>query len=289
MVRKLEHDQSADEYFETCFMNPASALNKRYGAEMDYDTEEMLKLTYTKEQAPIEQEIIIKLDKLEHVRIGTYNRNHGEKTIIVAIKRNCDAQKKIKAAYKIMQCVANAQNKNKVDMADSRYLMSAKLFLYYLFGYTPLAIKPTIDEEMCSSCNTGNKRRITALQQYLDNNKANKDISHETEFMIMRLREDKKRNLSICIPASIEVYEDEKSKSKKCEFDGLVIFLNRREKQLLFLEAKNREKKPERGRRDLINRINEIGKNEKSGVKLEDEDQVIRVNMDAYFEYTINL
>ena len=255
MVRKLEHDQSADEYFETCFMNPASALNKRYGAEMDYDTEEMLKLTYTKEQAPIAQEIIIKLDKLEHVRIGTYNRNHGEKTIIVAIKRNCDAQKKIKAAYKIMQCVANAQNKNKVDMADSRYLMSAKLFLYYLFGYTPLAIKPTLDEEMCSLCNTGNKRR----------------------------------DLSICIPASIEVYEDEKSKSKKCEFDGLVIFLNRREKQLLFLEAKNREKKPERGRRDLINRINEIGKNEKSGVKLEDEDQVIRVNMDAYFEYTINL
>ena len=89
-------------------------------------------------------------------------------------------------------------------------------------------------------------------------------------------------------PLTFEI-SDEKSKSKKCEFDGLVIFPNRREKQLLFLEAKNREKKPERGRRDLINRINEIGRNEKSGVKLEDEDQVIRVNMDAYFEYTINL
>lgn len=108
MVRKPEHDQSAGEYFETCFMNPASALNKRYGAEMDYDTEEILKLTYTKEQAPIAQEIITKLDKLEHVRIGTYNRNHGEKTIIVVIKRNCDAQKKIKAAYKIMQCARYA-------------------------------------------------------------------------------------------------------------------------------------------------------------------------------------
>ena len=90
------------------------------------------------------------------------------------------------------------------------------------------------------------------MQQYLDNNKANKDISHETEFMIMRLKEDKKSNYC-------------------------------------FFEAKNIEKKPERGRRDLINRIKEIEKNEKSGLKLEDENQVIRVNMDAYFEYTINL
>lgn len=63
-------------------------------------------------------------------------------------------------------------------------------------------------------------------------------------------------------PLTFEI-SDEKSKSKKREFDGLVIFPNRREKQLLFLEAKNREKKPEKGQRDLINRINEIGENEK--------------------------
>ena len=289
IVRKLEYDHPVEKYFEKYFMDPESILNKKYGVETDYDTAKMLKLTYAKEEVHIAEEIIRKLDKLENVRIGTYNRNHGEKTIIVAVKRKCDDKKKIKATYKVMQYVANAQNRNNVDMADFKYLMVVKYFLYYLFGGRNLAIKPTIDEEMCSLCNAGCKKRVDSVQRYLNNSKAKEDINHETEFMIMRLKEDKKSDLSICIPASIEVYKDNKGKSQLCEFDGLVIFPNRREKQLLFLEAKNRDTKPERGRKDLIKKIREIGKNEKSGLKLEDENQVIRINMDAYFEYTILL
>lgn len=279
IVRKLEKDHKNEKYFEDYFLDSESVLNRKYSVETDYDNENMLKLTYAKEQLLLAEEVIRKLDKLENVRIGTYIRNNGEKTIIVAIKRNCDDKMKIKAAYKIMKYVANIQ-KNNVNMADEKYLMIVKYFLYYLFGCRNLAIKPTIDEEMCSLCNSGYKKRIVNLRRYL-NNKVNEDVRHETEFMISRLMEDKKNDLSVCIPASVEVYTGKENKTKLCEFDGLVIFPNRKEKQLLFLEAKNRDKKAGRGRKELIKKIKKLG------LKMEDENQVIKDNMDAYFEYSI--
>ena len=53
---------------------------------------------------------------------------------------------------------------------------------------------------------------------------------------------------SICIPASILVYQKEKAGQKLCEFDGMIIHPMRKKKQIVFLEAKNTKVNPSRGK-----------------------------------------
>lgn len=67
---------------------------------------------------------------------------------------------------------------------------------------------------------------------------------------------------------------------KFCEFDGLIIFPNRKEKQVVFLEVKNRKEHAGVGKTELIKKLKKLE------ITYED-DMVIQQKKGAKFYYSI--
>ena len=283
MVSSLsnDYDFANKNYYYKYFINKESILNKKYIHNYDYEKTNILKLTFKNDDRYLSEKLLSKLESIHNTRVGYYDRFSGEQTILVSIRKNCDSKEKIKAAFKTLQCIISiVKCCSDANVSDSRYLLSAKFFLYYLFSENPLVIKPTIDRKKCVICVRGKNRRIIEIQSLLKNSIGNKDAEHEIEFMLDNLKEDKKNDTSLCIPASIVVYKKEAIGRKLCEFDGLVIYPTRETRQILFLEAKNTLKKKETGKKCLKNKL------EKLSIGFNSEDIRI-INHDALFKYSL--
>ena len=70
---------------------------------------------------------------------------------------------------------------------------------------------------------------------------ANEDENHEVEFLLSQIEGDSINDTTITIPASIIVYQKDAVGRKLSEFDGLIIHPMRKQNQVIFLEAKNRD------------------------------------------------
>lgn len=114
----------------------------------------------------------------------------------------------------------------------------------------------------------------------LENSIGNSDENHEVKFLLDRIVFDTKNDTTITVPASILVYQKDATGRKLCEFDGIIIHPMRSEKQVIFLEAKNRKVKPSTARNCLSEKFNNFT------IKY-NKDDIIIVNCDAYFSFTI--
>ena len=233
---------AAFDYYNDLFIKKDSILNRNHTHKRDYVQSQILKLTFTANERGVSEKLLSDLEKINNTRVGYYDRHSGEQTILVSIKNTCASTTKRYAAYKTLKCAINYLRRiSYIDSCDSRFLLVAKFFLFYLFDENPVVIKPTISRDTCVICTRGKKARINAIQNLLKSSIGNEDENHEVEFLLSQISDDSINDTTITIPASILVYQKDAVGRKLNEFDGIIIHPMRKEQQVIFLEAKNRE------------------------------------------------
>lgn len=100
------------------------------------------------------------------------------------------------------------------------------------------------------------------------------------KFLASYLKSDTINDTSICIPASVLVYEREAINREFCEFDGMIIHPMRKQNQIILLEAKNTKQKPGFGKNCLKSKLKKLGINN-------DSEDIKIVGHDAYIQLTI--
>ena len=104
------------------------------------------------------------------------------------------------------------------------------------------------------------------------------DQKHEVENMRNYLQNDIKRDVSILIPASIIVF-DQNGAKVDVEFDGIIIHPYRNTQQVIFLEAKL-SRAAGHAESDLKMKLDKL--NIPNAI-----EDIQRINSDAYFLYSI--
>ena len=268
-------------YNDNLFLDKSSILNKNYKHRKDYTYNEILKITFPIEEHDYITGMIAELERINNSRVGYYNRQSGEQTILVSIKKRCSRQIKRYAAFKVMRCVVKYLRKiPSIKSSDVRFILCVKFFLFYLFNENPAIIKPTVDRKKCVICTRGKTSRLKELRNLLHGSGETVDINHEVEFLLCLLERDLKNDTCITIPASIVVYKKDTVGRKLCEFDGMIIHPTRTTNQVIFAEAKNRTEEPIFGKRCLEEKLNKLS------IQYNYDDIKID-NYDAYLEYTI--
>ena len=267
------------DYYSDFIMNSESVFNCNYPLNRDYDSSNILKLTFGAEHKQTAKKWIEAMRHTNHIRVGYYNRYAGEQTVMISIKKSCPNKKSV--AFKVLQhAVAIVRKVSSGNSHDSRYILCCKFFLYYLFNSRPIRILPTVDKEICVICTRGHKRRFDEVNRLLISKNGTDDEIHEAEFLLTRFVADTTNDTCISIPASIKVYPNEQSGTILAEFDGMIIHPYRNSKQIVFLEAKNTSEKPNYGRKCLRNKFKKLH------IDYTDE-AIIRVGYDAFYEYSI--
>ena len=91
------------------------------------------------------------------------------------------------------------------------------------------------------------------------------------------MQKDSTNDVAIILPSSLQV---QAGITPLCEFDGLVIYPNRSQSQIVFLEAKNTSQKPQRAK-------NQLGKKFDKLHIVHDKKQIITVGHDAYYMHNV--
>lgn len=268
-------------YYNDLFLNKCSILNQVHTHKRDYVQSHILKLTFLPEQRWVSESLLSELEKINNTRVGYYDRHFGEQTILVSIKNTCNSDVKKYAAYKILKCTVNYLRRiSNISSYDPKFLLTVKFFLFYLFDENPVVIKPTINRDKCVVCTRGKNARIKELQSLLKNSIGNGDENHEVEFLLSQISDDPTNDTTITIPASIIVYQKDAVGRKLSEFDGLIIHPMRKSNQIIFLEAKNRDRKPSFGKNCLIEKLDKF-------VFEYVSDDIKIVDYDAFWKYSI--
>lgn len=276
-----EQDFTHTDFYEKYFISKDSVFNKSYSHKRDYMQSQILKLTFQSEHRHISKNLLADLEKINNTRVGYYDRHSGEQTILVSVKSKCDRHSKTLAAFKTLKCAISGLRKiENISPSDSRYLLCTKFFLFYLFDENPVVIKPTIDEKTCVLCTRGKNSRVTEINNLLKDSHSTDDVRHETDFMIKCLQSDPTNDTSICVPASIVIYQKNATGKSLRELDGIIIHPMRKEEQVIFLEAKNTANKPAFGEKCLKEKFDILQ------IKYSTEDIKI-INHDAMMKYTV--
>lgn len=279
LTKKLDYTNV--NYYNDLFINKLSILNQVHTQKRDYIQSQILKLTFAPEQRLVSESLLYELEKINNTRVGYYDRHSGEQTILVSIKRNCNSDAKRYAAYKTLKCTVKYLRRiSDVSSYDSRFLLAVKFFLFYLFDENPVVIKPTINRDICVVCTRGKNKRKKELQALLKSSIGNDDENHEVKFLRSQIIKDSINDTTITIPASIIVYKKDTVGRKLSEFDGLVIHPMRKSNQVIFLEAKNRDKNPRLAKKCLIEKFEKF-----SFEYMPDSIEI--VDYDAFLKYSI--
>ncbi len=237
----LSSTWSADDYFQL-FFNRASILNRSYPQNKQFDKQNILKITFYPDDAVNWRELLDRLDRKNNVKVGYYHRiSSGGKTILVSIKSSCtQASKKTQTSFKIIKEFLSAMNHSKTILpSDPRYITLVKYFLHYLLGECPVKILPTVDKTKCVLLKRGKSARVKEITQLLASKYGNRDSRHEVEFIQTVLKLENTNDVCLMVCGSIVVYQKDCSGKKLNEYDGLIVFPNRTQDQIIFVEAKN--------------------------------------------------
>lgn len=283
MVSLMKGNQIFSEldYYKNIFLNPKSALNKAYAHRKDFVQANILKLTFAKEHREIAKSLLSDVERLNNTRVGYYDRHSGELTILVSLKKSCDSNTKRYTALKTLKVIINALRKiPDINACDLRFLLCVKFFLFYLFDENPVIIKPTINPTECVICTRGKNARTKWIDSMLNNSIGNDDENHEVEFLKSQIENDTINDTSITIPASILVYHKEIVNQTLNEFDGMIIHPMRKKYQIIFLEAKNKNKQPADSKNCLRKKLKHFS------LKYQDGD-IQTVDCDSYMKYSL--
>ncbi len=273
MIGKLCADDKWDvDYFEY-WRKADSVLNTKYPQRHDYETH-YLKITFKKEHQTLSEKLYEELDRQNHTRVGYYLRHSGEMTIVVSIQKACVDKKKV--AFKVLKAITCYGRRMHLSPDDSCFVLAVKYFLYYLFNEKQVTIKPVVHETKCVICSKGKNSRISELQKLLVS--GSNDEKHEVEAMIMLLKKDTVNDTAITISGSTVVYKNKGEAVS--EFDGIIIYPNRNNEQVIFLEAKNTCEKPGYGKKCLHKKL--------KALKIPyDYKKIVVFDHDAYYKTTV--
>lgn len=194
-----------------------------------------------------------------------YQRLHLLNSILVL--EHCNKSKQsVSVALEILYAYINEQ------------LLSEESKLRYAFAI--FRNVRTVSYMACVVCTRGKNTRIKELQSLLKSSIGNEDENHEVKFLLSQIINDSINDTTITIPASIIVYQKDAVGRKLSEFDGLIIHPMRKSNQVIFLEAKNRDKKPSFGKKCLIEKF------DKFSFKYV-PDSIKVVDHDAFWKYSI--
>ena len=266
------------DYFDQYFLNPKSVFNYRFKVKKDFDSNNILKLTFTKNEQLKTEKIVQQLDKIKGVRIGQYSRHSGELTILVALSKS--SKNKRKTAFRLLACLTNHLKALGVVPQDHRYLLTVKFFLYYLANERPVVIDPTVDTEICVLCVRGSRMRVACIDKLLEKEHGSSDQRHEVEFLRSILKDDSKNDVGILIPASIKYDISLADHRSFHELDGLIMYPNRQNDQVVFLEAKNTNSQRTKGKQELEKALQDMGV-----VFLPEKEKMVR--RDTFIKWTV--
>lgn len=265
-------------FYMDFWLNKNSIFNMKYSQKRDYVREEILKLTFAKGQRSLVKELFERVEKINNTRVGYYDRYSGSMTMVVSIKKACDNKREV--AFKILKTVIGFLRRlDDIKPSDSRFLLTTKFFLRYLFDENKILIRPVIDDKKCVLCTKGRKQRLSVLQSLLTSANGSEDDKHEVQVIVDRLVNNTVNDVTITVPCSTLVY-NKTDGQKLCEFDGIIIYPNRKEKQVILLEAKNTDKAPSYGRKCMARKLNKLH------ISHERKDIAI-INHDAYYEMNL--
>lgn len=270
---------STANYFDDYWEKADSLFNIEYPQHRDYVEDGILKLTFAENQKIYSQKLFAVLNHTNGVRTGYYDRYRGKQTVLISLKRNCNA--KPQRAFHVLKIVVSAlRSIPDAKGNDPRYLLATKFFLFYLLGENPIIIKPTIHPEICVICTKGKRQRISEVQKLIKAEYGTKDEHHEAENLCSALQNDGKNDTCITVPASVLIYEKEKQGKKLCEFDGLILFPSRKQKQVMFLEAKNTRDKPTCGKSCLMEKLSKLNiPINESDIEIHGKDAVLHYDL----------
>lgn len=282
IVSRINKDNNlhSKEYYLDFWLNLKSPFNyPDYPQLRDYLDNDILKLTFDCEDKELSYSLVKRLETMNHLRVGYYDRHTSERTIIVSIKKSCE--NKTKVAFRLLQEIIKSLRKvGTLLESDGRYLLASKFFLFFLFDENPIEIKPTIDYGICAICTRGGNSRTSEIKKLLEKGIGEDYERHEVEFMRSYLLKDAIHDTSITIPASIKVYEKSLSGQDLAEFDGLIIHPMRKKGQVIFLEAKNTRGKRFFAKRCLAEKLDKLN-------ITYDEDDIKIIDHNALLEFTI--
>lgn len=269
------------DYYDDLWLKKDSILNDRRNIypPKDFSDRSILKLTFSSEERNECNKLFGILDRRNHVRVGYYDRHSGERTILVSISNQCKNKARV-ALMVLNDSIRTLRLISTKNRTDVRYLLGVKFFLYYLFNEHPIEIKATIDEEICAICTKGRDARKNEIIKLLKKSRVEGHHKSEVKFLLSRLKEDKRNDLTITVPGSILLFEQEKVNLTKGEFDGIIVYPTRKEKQVLFLESKQTANKPSQASKELSKAL------KKFGVHHNEKDIEIE-NHNAYYYHTI--
>ena len=248
------------DYYRDCFIADTSVFNRiiKYINVSKAYSKDVLKLTFKyddNEKEPYDR-LVEKLTHTNSVIIGCYHRHDNTRTILIKIKKDCKNKKEV--ALRVLRIVISClQSIKGIKSHDTRYLLAVKFFLFHLLGENDISIEATIDEYKCVLCERGKKRRVKIIKNLLHNNESGSDTQkHEIEHLISCLQADEINDTAIAIVGSIKVKDQTDNRNKDLhEFDGMIVFPMRKNRQVLFLEAKT-SRKSGRAQKCLKDKLN---------------------------------
>lgn len=265
-------------YYKDFFVDINSEFNRMYPQKRGFSTDGILKLTFNSSENITANKLIDNIEHINHLRIGYYDRFQGEKTIVISISNSCNSKKDI--AFKVLKVIIkHLREIEGITQYDHRYLLTMKFFLHYLFGERRIIIKPTIDNKVCVLCSRGRLQRTKHVNDILKNSVANDDMRHEAEHLLYSLNQDTVNDTTITIPASIIVYDKEKRDLTFCEFDGMILFPMRKQKEVVFLEAKN-SNETSRANHCLCKKLSKLNlKYNKDEIEMHGQDAKLHISL----------
>lgn len=278
MHRAMINDYSGTwgDYYQEYFLNKSSRFNSVYSQRRDYDQDGILKITFGEDHRLLAEDLIDSLEHTDNIRTGYYDRYSNDTTVLIALKNSC--KDKSKTAFKVLKLVVSYLRRMELEPCDDRYILTTKFFLRHLFVERNVIIKPTINEKKCVFCTRGKSRRIEELQMILEESIGNIDEEHEVQAIIDRIQTDQKNDTCITVPGSTLVFSS--NGQKLCEIDGIVIYPQRKDKQIIMLEAKNTDEKPGYGAKCLAKKMKKLGWKY-------DRKQILVTEHDASYNFSV--
>ena len=250
------------EFIRSNSINAVDIFNKKYSKSMDFDEGNILKISFKHEKQDEIEMLIRNLNKINFVKAGWYFRiNEYKVTLLVAIKKKCKTKKQVafKIARLLLNYLYNIQNKDENEHCHNQILLTIKYLLFYMFNEHRVILDGKLDSETCVLLDRGCNQRVKSIEKLIKKStNKNPDDIHEVRVLKEILKRDKKNDIGITVCSSIVVKDNKDYSKKKVEFDGLVLFPNRKEYQVIFVESKNTKEQPVFGKRCLKEKFNKL-------------------------------
>lgn len=272
------------EFVKSNSNNAIDIFNKKYSKSMNFDEGNILKISFKHEKQDEIETLIRNLNKISFVKAGWYFRiNEDKVTLLVAIKKKCKTKKQVafKIARLILNFLYNSQNKDQNEHCHNEILLTIKYLLFYMFNEHRVILDGKLDSETCVLLDRGYNQRVKSIEKLLKKTvNENLDDIHEVRVLKEILKSDKKNDIGVTVCSSIVVKDNKDYSKKKVEFDGLILFPNRKDAQVIFVESKNTKEQPAFSKKCLMEKLKKLE------IKYTEENMEI-FGMNCKYKYNI--